>query len=52
MSATPENMPTPEDMPAPQTPPESSLGRELLAILVLYLALTILPILFGLFFLA
>lgn len=37
-------------MPAPDTPPESSLRRELWAILVLYLALMVLPILFGVFF--
>lgn len=34
------------------TPPESSLRRELLAILVLYLALMVLPLLFGLFFMS
>jgi hypothetical protein len=34
----------------PETPPESSLKGELWAILVLYLALMVLPILFGVFF--
>ena len=37
-------------MPASETPPESSLRRELWAILVLYLALMVVPILFGVFF--
>jgi len=36
-------------MPTPETPPESSLSRELWAIFVLYLALMVVPILFGLF---
>ena len=36
-------------MPTPETPPESSLRGELWAIFVLYLALMVVPILFGLF---
>ena len=39
-------------MPTPETPPESSLRHELWAILVLYLALMVAPILFGLLFMA
>ena len=43
-------MPMPETTEMPETPPESSLRRELVAIFVLYLALMVLPILFGVFF--
>ena len=39
-------------MPTPETPPESSLRGELWAIFVLYLALMVVPVLFGLFFMA